>query len=67
MHKRITARRNPFALINDDLLDEDADLLRERAKIYMTRREWDRALKNLNRTLYQWGAKGQGDQSLHYY
>eukprot|EP00093_Oithona_nana_P014801 14801.XXX_705139_704558_1 [CDS] Oithona nana genome sequencing. len=38
-------------------MDEDFELLRERAKIYMARREWDRALLNLNRTLYHWGAK----------
>ncbi len=51
------ARRNPFAN-PDQWMDEDFELLRERAKIYMTKKEWDRALLNLNRTLYFWGAKG---------
>ena len=50
------AQRNPFA-DPDEWMDEDFELLRERAKIYMSRREWDRALLNLNRTLYHWGAK----------
>ena len=54
--KAIGARRNPFA-DPDEWMDEDFELLRERAKIYMARREWDRALLNLNRTLYHWGAK----------
>ena len=33
------------------LLDNNPDLLRERAKEYMKRREWDRALKCLDKTL----------------
>ena len=54
--KTMAARRNPFA-DPDEWMDEDFELLRERAKIYMARREWDRALLNLNRTLYHWGDK----------
>ena len=33
------------------LLDNDPDLLRERAKEFMKRKEWDRALKCLDKTL----------------
>ena len=50
------ARKNPFAK-DDFWMDEDFDLLRNRAKIHMNKREWDRALLNLNRTLYFWGSK----------
>ena len=53
---RSYARKNPFAS-PDQWMEEDFDLLRERAKIYMAKKEWDRALLNLNRTLYFWGAK----------
>ncbi len=56
MPKKIKVKKNPFTL--GDYCEEDSDLLRERAKIYMGRHEWDRALKSLNRTLNQWGAKG---------
>lgn len=56
MTVRSFARKNPFAN-PDQWMDEDFDLLRERAKIYMSRKEWDRALLNLNRTLWFWGAK----------
>ena len=57
--KNRKARKNPFADQTDfDLTEFDCELMRERAKIYMAKREWDRALKNLNRTLVQWGAKG---------
>ena len=57
--KNRKARKNPFAGQTDfDLTEFDCELMRERAKIYMAKREWDRALINLNRTLCQWGAKG---------
>ena len=57
-NNRTVARRNPFANLTDfDLTEEDCELMRERAKIYMTKHEWDRALHNLNRTLCQWGAQ----------
>ena len=58
MKNKIVARKNPFANLTDfDLSEEDCELMRERAKIYMAKHEWDRALQNLNRTLCQWGAK----------
>ena len=57
MKSRHIAQKNPFANLTDfDLSEKDCELMRERAKIYMARREWDRALMNLNRTLCQWGA-----------
>jgi hypothetical protein len=49
------ARENPFA-DPEEWRSEDFDLLRDRAKIHMSKWEWDRALFNLNRTLYDWGA-----------
>ena len=44
------ARENPFA-DPEEWRSEDFDLLRDRAKIHMSKWEWDRALFNLNRTL----------------
>ena len=52
---KVYTRINPFA-DPDEWMEEDFDLLRARAKIFMGRHEWDRALLNLNRTLYNWGA-----------
>jgi len=49
------ARENPFA-DPEEWRSEDFELLRDRAKIHMSKWEWDRALFNLNRTLYDWGA-----------
>ena len=50
------ARENPFA-DPDEWKSEDFELLRDRAKIHMAHREWERALFNINRTLYNWGAQ----------
>ena len=49
------ARENPFA-DPEEWRSEDFELLRDRAKIHMSKWEWDRALFNINRTLYNWGA-----------